>query len=89
MRVAEPVAYDEGISFTHCKQANSFSPNSSYHETNAKVHEQYEVRLQEQGERIKHLEKEVAFLREQLVSATHGRQSRWQCWSTISAQPAP
>jgi transcriptional regulator with XRE-family HTH domain len=73
MTVPELLSYDESVSFNHCKQANAFSTNSSYHEASEKEREQYEARIAEQGERIKHLEEEVAFLREQLARATRER----------------
>ncbi len=61
LSLAELLAYDEGISFNHCKQANSICPNCSYHEVDAKVYELYEARLKEQGERIKQLKKGGGF----------------------------
>lgn len=63
LSVPELLAYDEGVSFNHCKQANSFSPNSSYHEASTKERELYEARIKELVERIKHLEGEVEFMR--------------------------
>jgi transcriptional regulator with XRE-family HTH domain len=73
MTVPELLSYDEAVSFKHCIQHHVLGSNNTYHESSEKVREQYEARIAEQRERIKHLEGEVAFLREQLARATRER----------------
>lgn len=63
MTVPELLSYAEAVSFNHCIQHHVLGSNNTYHESSEKEREQYEARIAEQRERIRHLEEEVAFLR--------------------------
>ncbi len=60
--VANLLTSPERVHIAHANQANPFGTNISYHEASAKEREQL-------LERIKHLEGEVEFLREELKAA--------------------
>lgn len=63
MSLIELLSFDEKVIFNHCAQHHVMGSHNTYHESGSKEREQL-------LERIKHLEDEVVFLREQLESAS-------------------
>ncbi|MFT3885905.1 MAG: helix-turn-helix domain-containing protein [Flavobacteriales bacterium] len=59
LSLVDLLSFDEKIFFNQCTQPNVYGANNTYHEASEREREQL-------LERIKHLEEEVAFLREEM-----------------------